>query len=113
MRRWISFGLIVLVAVVAAANLASPGAWASDSHALYMTVPTRTPKPPDTSVPPTEPPEKENEPTDTPAPAPTHTPVVVNPATTATGVMLPLSGLRWSRRGGRLVGEAEPSPRGM
>ena len=86
MRRWIIFGLVILVACVAAANLASPGAWASDSHALYQTVPTRTPRPANTPVPPTAPPEQGEKPTDTPAPAPTNAPVTVQPTKTATGV---------------------------
>jgi len=46
MRRWIIFGLVILVAGVAAANLGSPGAWASDSHAFGGTVPTAHPSRP-------------------------------------------------------------------
>ncbi len=83
MRRWISFGIVVLVACVAVANLTGPGAWASDSHASYMTVPTRTPKPRNTAVPP-----KEKQPTNTPQPAPanTNTPAIVNPTRVSTVV---------------------------
>jgi LPXTG-motif cell wall-anchored protein len=89
MRRWIIFGLVLMLTFVAAANLAGPSAWASDAHAPYMTVPTRTPKPPNTPVPPTAPPTKPpKEPTDTPAPAPTNTPVIVQPTNTAAAVQL-------------------------
>ena len=58
MRRWIIFGIVIMLVFVAAANLAGPRAWASDAQAPYMTVPTRTPKPGDTPVPPTAPPTK-------------------------------------------------------
>ena len=58
MRRWIIFGLVIMLASVAAAISPGLGAWASDSHASFMTVPTRTPKPANTPVPPTKPPGK-------------------------------------------------------
>ncbi len=80
MRRWIIFGLVIMLAFIVAANLTGPRAWASDSHQAQMTVPTRTPKPPDTPVPPTSKPPKE--PTDTLVPAPTNAPPTAQPTNT-------------------------------
>jgi cytoskeletal protein RodZ len=81
MRRWIIFGVVIMLAFVVVANLAGPSAWAADAHAQDITVPTRTPKPANTPVPPTSKPPKD--PTNTPIPAPTDTPVVVQPTSTA------------------------------
>lgn len=81
MRRWIIFGLIIMLAFVVAANLAGPSAWASDSHQGDTTVPSRTPKPPNTPVPPTKPPK---EPTNTLVPVPTNTMSVATATRTAT-----------------------------
>jgi hypothetical protein len=91
MRRWIIFGLVIMLAFVFIANLGGPRAWASDEQSPSLTVPTRTPKPsgtltlaPPTATPippPTKPPV--TRPTNTPAPVVTDTPVVV-PTTSAT-----------------------------
>jgi hypothetical protein len=81
MRHWIIFGLVIMLAFVVVAILSGPRAWASDAHAPFMTVPTRTPKPSDTPTSrPTLPPS--HDPTNTPAPAATNTPIVVQPSNT-------------------------------
>lgn len=81
MRRWIIFGLVIMLAFVVAANLTGPRAWASDSHAGDMTVPTRTPKPANTpGTPPTAKPPKE--PTNTLVPLSTSVPATVQPTNT-------------------------------
>jgi cobalamin biosynthesis Mg chelatase CobN len=88
MRRWIILGLVIMLAFVVAANLTGPSAWASDSHAPYLTVPTEHCRPTRQWDPP---PPKES--TDirsrrsTNAPAtiqPTNTVVVTTPTRTAT-----------------------------
>jgi hypothetical protein len=89
MRRWIMFGVVVMLAFIVIANLSGPRAWASDAQSPFLTVPTRTPKPSGTLtlVPPTAPPTKPpvNNPTNTPAPEATDTPDIV-PTTTTTVV---------------------------